>query len=67
MGRAIWTFSVALSLTIGVCIPVPTVAQAIATHRIPASLAMEAASEVVSSCAAEGYELYAEVGDGMKG
>jgi uncharacterized protein GlcG (DUF336 family) len=63
MGRAIWTFSVALSLTIGVCIPVPTIAQAIATHRIPASLAMEAASEVVSSCAAQGYNETAVVLD----
>lgn len=55
MHRAIWTFSMALTLTAGVCAPVPTLAQAIATHRIPASLAIEAVGEAVSSCAAQGY------------
>jgi uncharacterized protein GlcG (DUF336 family) len=63
MHRAIWMFSTALTLTVGVCTPMPTFAQAIATHRIPASLAMEAASEVVSSCAAQGYNETAVVVD----
>jgi uncharacterized protein GlcG (DUF336 family) len=63
MYRAILTFSVALSLTIGICTPVPASAQTIATHRIPAALAMEAASEVVSSCAAQGYNETAVVLD----
>lgn len=63
MQRTMWTFSVAVLLITGVCVPVPTVAQTIATHRIPASLAMEAASEAVSSCAAQGYNETAVVVD----
>jgi uncharacterized protein GlcG (DUF336 family) len=50
-------------LTTGVCTPVPTMAQTIATHRIPAQLAMQAASEAVSSCAAQGYNETAVVLD----
>lgn len=63
MQCAIWKLSLALLLAIGVCIPAQTIAQTIATHRIPASLAMEAASEVVSSCAAQGYSETAVVVD----
>jgi uncharacterized protein GlcG (DUF336 family) len=63
MQRAMWIFSVAGLLSVGVFTPVPTIAQAIATHRIPAALAMEAASEAVSSCAAQGYNETAVVVD----
>jgi uncharacterized protein GlcG (DUF336 family) len=63
MHRAIWTFGVALSSIIGVCLPAPSMAQAIATHRIPASLAMEAVGEVVASCAAQKYSETAVVLD----
>lgn len=63
MHRAIWKFSLAPLLAICVCTPVPIIAQTIATNRIPASLAMEAASEVVSSCAAQGYNETAVVVD----
>jgi len=63
MPRAIWKFSVASLWAIGFWAPVPTMAQTIATHRIPASLAMEAASEAVSSCAAQGYNETAVVVD----
>lgn len=64
MQRSIWLFSLAaLFLAVGVSGPIPAVAQSIATHRIPASLAMEAASEAVSSCAAQGYNETAIVVD----
>jgi uncharacterized protein GlcG (DUF336 family) len=63
MHRAIWKFSVVPLLAIGIFAPVPTIAQSIATHRISASLAMEAASEAVSSCAAQGYSETAVVVD----
>jgi integrase len=52
MVGAIWKFGVPALLALVVCAPALAMAQTIATHRIPASLAMEAASEVVSSCAA---------------
>ena len=39
------------------------VAQTLPTHRIPAALAAEAASEAVSSCAKEGYRETAQVVD----
>ena len=39
------------------------VAQTLPTHRIPAALAMEAASEAVSACAKEGYRETAQVVD----
>lgn len=61
MHRAIWNFSIAALLAIGICNP--AMAQTIATHRIPASLASEAANEVVSSCAAQGYSETAVVVD----
>ncbi len=38
-------------------------AQTLATHRIPAALAVEAASEVVASCAKQGYHETAQVVD----
>lgn len=64
MQRAIWIFSLtAVSLAMGFGASAPAMAQTIATHRIPASLAMEAASEVVSSCAAQGYNETAVVVD----
>ena len=63
MHRTIWKFSFAPLLAIGICAAVPTMAQTIATHRIPALLAVEAASEVVSSCAAQGYNETAVVVD----
>jgi uncharacterized protein GlcG (DUF336 family) len=63
MRRAIWEFSLASLLAMSICRPIPTIAQTIATHRIPASLAMEAAGEVVASCAAQGYAETAVVVD----
>src|SRR5271156_4114475 len=39
------------------------IAQTLPTHRIPAALAMEAASEAVSACAKEGYRETAQVVD----
>ncbi len=39
------------------------VAQTLLTHRIPAALAMEAASETVSACAKQGYRETAQVVD----
>jgi uncharacterized protein GlcG (DUF336 family) len=41
----------------------PSSADALLTHRIPASLAMEAASETVSVCAGQGYRETAVVLD----
>jgi uncharacterized protein GlcG (DUF336 family) len=38
-------------------------AQTLATHRLPAALAAEAASEVVASCASQGYHETAQVVD----
>jgi uncharacterized protein GlcG (DUF336 family) len=63
MNRLIWDFGLASLVAICASTPLPTNAQAIATHRIPASLAMEAASEVVASCAAQGYHETAVVVD----
>jgi uncharacterized protein GlcG (DUF336 family) len=48
---------------IAVVLPTSSKAQSLTTHRIPAALAMEAASEVVSSCAAQGYRETAVVLD----
>lgn len=63
MQRAIWNFSVAALIGVGAWMPSSAGAQTNTTHRIPASLAMEAASEVVASCAAQGYHETAVVLD----
>jgi uncharacterized protein GlcG (DUF336 family) len=62
MQRKMWAFG-GLLLAVGGCLSVPTVAQTIARHRIPATLAMEAVSEAVASCAAQGYHETAVVVD----
>lgn len=63
MHRCIWKFSLAALSGVMVSMALPVHAQSIATHRIPASLASEAASEVVASCAAKGYHETAVVVD----
>ncbi len=63
MDGTMWKFGVASLLALGFSGPIPAHAQAIATHRIPAALAMEAASEAVSSCTAQGYAETAAVVD----
>jgi uncharacterized protein GlcG (DUF336 family) len=60
------TYKLALACivsAVGVLLPTSGKAQSLTTHRIPAALAMEAAGEVVSSCAAQGYRETAVVLD----
>ncbi len=52
-----------ITSAISVALSAPGNAQALTAHRIPAALAMEAANEVVSSCAAQGYRETAVVLD----
>jgi uncharacterized protein GlcG (DUF336 family) len=63
MHRWIWQFSLVPLSGLIASLPLPAHAQSIATHRIPAALAMEAANEVVASCAAKGYHETAVVLD----
>jgi uncharacterized protein GlcG (DUF336 family) len=44
-----------LTSIVFVTLAVPATAQTLATHRIPASLALEAVGEAVASCARQGY------------
>src|ERR1700721_2214968 len=44
-----------------------TQAQTLPTHRIPAALAVEAASETVAACAKQGYHETAQVADAAGG
>lgn len=55
-----------LPILVATCIlnvPRSALAEALTTHRIPASLAVEAAMEAVASCAKDGYEETAVVVD----
>ncbi len=52
-----------ITSAISVALTASANAQALTTHRIPAAVAMEAANEVVSSCAAQGYRESAVVLD----
>jgi uncharacterized protein GlcG (DUF336 family) len=58
----IWTTSAVVVLGLGLAAP-SCLAQALPTHRIPAALAAEAASEAVASCAKQGYRETAVVID----
>jgi uncharacterized protein GlcG (DUF336 family) len=56
-----WRIAVALA---GVALSASmSLAQTLPTHRIPAALGMEAASETVSACAKQGYHETAQVVD----
>ncbi len=56
--------AVSLGIPLGIALAAPTcLAQALPTHRIPAALAVEAASEAVASCARQNYRETAVVLD----
>ena len=44
-----------LAALVGVALMGPAAAETLATHRIPAALAVEAASKTVAACAKQGY------------
>jgi uncharacterized protein GlcG (DUF336 family) len=54
-GRSQFVTGAAFAALVLTAAAAPASAQALATHRIPATLAMEAVAEAVASCAKQGY------------
>ena len=58
-----YVFGAAIALAGTALAASPSLADTLPTHRIPAALAIEAASETISACAAQGYRETAVVLD----